>query len=952
MVKPGQNRQSGPWLLVAMASLCILVMAFLVREVWQDLQLLSTAESDNVQWTLSQAEVEYLEYKRALEHAETAEPADTDAALAQVRLEFDIFYSRIATLTRGSIYSDMQAEPRYAAALAAIRVFLDDTIPMIDAPDPELRAALPQMIARAEAERPVVRLMANTGLFFFAEQSDARRTAIASTFVRLALVTVALVVALVLLSTHAYAANRQTERRGAELASAYARLNTILGSSLDGVVVTDRTGRILEFNAAAETIFGHSAEEVYGRTIGEVMVPGHLREAHDAGMERMAEGGDYHVVGQGRVRLEGIRKSGEVFPVELALQVAEDGDDQLVIGFLRDISARVAAERELVEARDRALAGERSKSDFLAVMTHEIRTPLNGIIGNLGLLEETRLTDQQARYIGNMKLSGDLLMHHVDTVLDISRHESGKTRFVMKPVHLGRFLQNVVDGQSGNAGKNGNRLEWSWTGPRLDWVLLDEMRMQQILLNLVGNAIKFTHQGRIAIEVEVVDQGPPPRVEFRVIDTGLGISEADLPHVFDDFHTADSSFHRKTGGTGLGLGIAKRFVEGLGGEIGVESTLGEGSVFWLRLPLEPTEAPADTGRPLHESTPQARLEVLVVEDNEINRQVARETLRGLGHSVTEAENGASALRIAEAQRFDIIFMDVSMPVMDGLDATRHIRAGAGLSRDVPIVALSANVLADARQRFADAGMSDFLGKPFSKTELREAIARNVNGVGVGDTRQAVDAAPDGSAALAGGASGLNGKTPPHAEGAPVNGAGPVGLAGGAGDVGSASGAAAQHADVSNFASPGAQPSDAATFSAASATPGTDPAPEPLAPPVPPEGKPAPPPRAHRPPAPEEVQSAFDDVMARYETRFRQERRELLHWLKSEPEDKKEIAARCHKIAGSAAVFGQLGLRDRLLAVELAAEKDDAPALSAAIARATEELEDASAEAGPEGGGPV
>lgn len=678
----------------------------------RDLRVLSTARSDNAQWTLSQAEVEFLDLRHAVDQAQNSLNPD----LALVRKEFDIIYSRLQTLSRGTLYAPLRRVPEFDRALVTAITGLDQMIPLVDGPEAQLKAALGSMSETITLLRPTVREIANAGLHVFAVDSDTSRTEIAQSLLRLAFLATCLVIALLYLLHHSRKIGQKARTRGNELESAYARMNTVLQASLDAVVVADKTGRILEFNAAAERIFQYKESEVLGRTIGEICVPDHLRDAHESGMARHAEDGSKNVVGHGRVRLEGKRRNGEIFPVELALETAQTGDDEIVIGFLRDISRSVAAENELVEARDKALAGEQAKADFLAMMTHEIRTPLNGVLGNLSLLQDTKLSAAQLRYVRNMGISGELLMSHVDAVLDIARFESGVVPVQEEAIHLGHLLQNIVDSQLSAAEANGNLLEWSWIGASESWMTTNASRLQQVILNLLGNAIKFTRNGRIAIELERVTNNGTDQIEVRIIDTGVGIAEQDLPRVFDDFESLHAPLEDGVAGTGLGLGIARRLVDAMGGKIGAESTLGEGSVFWFSFPLVVDVAPLETPAQALPQDTKAQT-ILLVEDNEINLRLTEELLSKLGHEVIEARNGQEAVSLAKARPFDLILMDIRMPVMDGLTATKAIRDGAGPCKDVPIVALSANVLPQARDRFIAGGMSGFLGKPLNKDEL-------------------------------------------------------------------------------------------------------------------------------------------------------------------------------------------------------------------------------------------
>lgn len=802
--------RQGYAVLLTAAALCIVAIVLLAQAVSRDLSLLESANSDNVQWTLSQAEVEYLEFERALDHGLAR---DEQPDFPNIRQEFDIFYSRIHTLETASLYSDLRQTEEFTTALTAIRGFLDRNVGLIDRLETASRAVLMGLEIRAEAISEDVRRLANSGLYYFASQADMRREAIFVSLKRLAIVTAFLIAALGLLAFYSHQMGRQNLRSKLELQSAYSRVNTVVNTSLDAVIVTDTQGHILEFNESAQRIFGYRLEEVAGKPLGDYLLPPHLRAAHQAGVARFQRTGEKRVIGHGRVQLEAMRANGEVFPCELALECAGSGKHQIVIGFVRDISAQVAAETELVEARDRALAGEKAKSDFLAVMTHEIRTPLNGVMGNLSLLEQTRLSAKQGRYTHNMAISARQLMQHVDSVLDIARFEAGQLGTKPEPVHLGHLVQDIVDGQSGAAAARGNTLQWSWVGPQIDWVLADAGRMQQVLLNLVGNAIKFTSDGRISIELERLNQpgGNGAEIEFRIIDTGIGISEADQARVFEDFQTVDTSYQRQSSGTGLGLGIVRRLVQMMGGELGLESSLDEGSVFWVRLRLEETSAPHPDTQARHDTVRGRALHILAVEDNEINLHLLQERLELLGHHVHVARNGLEGVQAAHDTRFDLILMDISMPVMDGLEACRRIRQ-SGASAQVPIVALSANVLPEMRDRIVEAGMSGFLGKPLQQDELETVL----NSLGAEAVHKPDTKAPD--------------------------------------------------------------------------------------------------------------PTVLDSLRQRFEA----ELRELLDWLDDPQATPDEIAARCHMVAGSAAAFDHLALRDALVRVETLAQTD-APAAQMATA---------------------
>ncbi|MBY6068412.1 response regulator [Leisingera aquaemixtae] len=717
------RKRSKIWLRLAAfgfpAMMGFAAIALLAFNVSRDITRLNSASSDNIQWTLSQTEVEFLQFDLALSQAQLEEAPD----VRSLRRRFDVFFSRIRTLRQASIYSDLREVPEFADNLATVGAYLEAVVPDIDSGTSALQEALPALKAQSEAIRPDVRSLSVSGLNYFAEESDSRRNALSGTLMQLAAAIAVLVAALAILACYLAFLNVQNVRRRTQALEASERMNIVTSTALDAVVVADTSGRIVDFNAAAEQIFGHSAKDAVGCDLGELIVPDHHRAAHEAGMARLRKTGEKRVVGSGRFKLEAKRANGEVFPVELAIQSADTKDGEVFIAFLRDISHQVQAEAELVLARDRAMAGEKAKTDFLATMSHEIRTPLNGLLGNLTLLEETRLSTRQSRYIRNMQTSGKLLMSHISDVLDITKFDAGKLRLHTVDMNISTLLKDIVDSLSGAAAGNGSTLEWGWTGAPLNWVHADRDRIQHILMNIVGNAVKFTKDGRISItaQASAAEEGKTI-LRISVRDTGIGIDPGLLPHIFDDFATGDSSYDREVGGTGLGLGIAQRFVKALGGRITVESTPGEGSVFTISFPVQAIAAPEPKGEAQFTAPARKRANVLLVEDNEINRHVAREMLTAQGHFVTEAHNGREAVEMAEETGFDLILMDISMPVMDGRSAARAIRKGGGASARAPIIAVTANAMAEEQEAFLKDGMNDVLTKPLTREGLLQLIA--------------------------------------------------------------------------------------------------------------------------------------------------------------------------------------------------------------------------------------
>ena len=725
--KPEQIRLKGRGLrmvaLVLFIGIALASVTALTLSVFQKQKELQVATSDSVIWTLSQLEVEYLKFSSALQEART--DGDNPAKLRDLRQKFDIFYSRVDTVSnlRGLYKYEGGAETR--AIFGVIRNELDQSIPLIDGSDEMLAAGLPTLSLRDARIGDLVRTASLENLQNYVGISNVARETVLRMMQMLGALTIGMMIALAVTILILFRLAGTNERRAIEQRQLAARMQTILDSSLDAVLVVDTDGFIHQFNGAAEKVFGYTSAEVIGGNLTDLIIPEEYRRAHEIGMQRMRDRGETRLVGRGRIEIEAQRKSGAIFPVELSIEEVVSDDEIYFVSFIRDISDRKQAERELVEARDRALAGERTKSRFLAIMSHEMRTPLNGLLGMLDLLRQTRTDNKQNFYIDNMDFSGRVLLDLINNVLDLTKLDTEVDGLNNSSFDPERLIQEVLASQLALARKNDNQLHYEWVGDPVKGVLSDRARLRQILLNLVNNAIKFTENGEITVEAEILDpltMDGRPELELRILDTGCGIPESDIDRVFDDFETVDANYDRAVEGSGLGLGIVRRLVQMMGGKIGVESEVDEGSLFWVRLPIVKTETNDDTAQfAALANTVKAGANLLMVEDNEINRRVLREMLEAQGHTVAEAHNGLEAVEKTSIDLYDAILMDISMPGMDGVTATKHIRASGGPNAHSPIIAVTAHAMPEELQSFIDAGMNAVLNKPVVRNELTKTL---------------------------------------------------------------------------------------------------------------------------------------------------------------------------------------------------------------------------------------
>lgn len=504
-----------------------------------------------------------------------------------------------------------------------------------------------------------------------------------------------------------------TELKLRALTRSEEKFRTLIENMNLGLMEVDNQDRVQYVNQSFQKMTGYSLDEMAGQKAGAMLTdPEALQIIEQKGRDRKDGLMDVY-------EIPAKRKDGSRvwFLISGAPVMGPTGDVVGSIGIHLDITQRKVLEEDLRSAKIAAEESARVKEQFLATISHEIRTPMNAIIGMQKLMTKTPLEDRQRRYVDAIGISAGNLMTLVNDVLDFSKMQAGKVEIVPAPFDIREMVRSIANVLEFKADEKHISLLVDLDANLPRYVLGDAHRINQVLMNLVGNAVKFTETGFVRLKLTALSE---ERVCFRVEDTGPGMDADTAMKVFDAFSQADSSIAKKYGGTGLGLSISKELVELQGGTLTVESTLGQGSTFrfTLALPACQPEQVQELTRPAADLRLDGKL-VLVVEDNDFNRLLAQTVLESIGASVSLAIHGQQALSRVEEQQPDAVLMDLQMPVMDGLEATRQLRA-QGYSG--PILALTANAFNEVRAKCLEAGMNDMVVKPFNEQQLVETLA--------------------------------------------------------------------------------------------------------------------------------------------------------------------------------------------------------------------------------------
>ena len=504
-----------------------------------------------------------------------------------------------------------------------------------------------------------------------------------------------------------------------------AHKGSILQAVPNPIISTDADGLVIELNDAAEHAFQITRSGALGRRIDEMIVPARERDA----LAEAFFGRGQPAASAVRIETTGERQDGTQFPMAVAGATHRAGRDLIWTLHVADLTDRRQAEEHLRRAKEAAEAATRVKGDFLATMSHELRTPLTSVVGIADLLDARLLAAPERELVRRLRSSATTLLSLVNDVLDYSRIEAGLMALNPVPISLRNVIEQALDPVTELAARKGLDLGYV-IEPDVPRVVADQDRIRQVLINLLSNAVKFTETGEVAVRVSARTDDERVTVTVGVHDTGVGIP-AHLHHkLFQRFSQIDAN--RQLGGAGLGLAISERLSHLLGGSITFDSRDGQGSTFTftftaLKAPPSPSDSPAGPLRGIDNTTreqtpfPAQSLTILLVEDNEANRRVVRLMLAELGLTADEAAGGLEAVERARQRRYDVILMDVQMPDIDGLEATRRIRADEGDPKST-ILALTANVMESDEARCRDAGMNGYLSKPIRLNTLEAALA--------------------------------------------------------------------------------------------------------------------------------------------------------------------------------------------------------------------------------------
>jgi len=508
------------------------------------------------------------------------------------------------------------------------------------------------------------------------------------------------------------------------------KVRVILDNSPAAITLTDDQERIVLWNKFTEQLLGKKKEELYMQPVSSLYPEEEWKKIRAANIRK--KGSQHHF------ETKVIAKGGKLIDIDLSVNILKDFTNRIIgsVGIMQDITEQKRVKEILLQAKQEAERANQTKSLFLANMSHEVRTPMNTVMGMIDLILDTELNDEQRENLTTAKDAADNLLSLLNDILDLSRVEADKVNLETIELNLQNIVQSVCKGLSVLATKKNLELVWTVDQEIPATLIGDPVRLRQILVNLINNAIKFTFKGKIQVDVKLISRTEHEcEIQGSVVDEGIGISKEKQGNLFDVFSQADDSMTRRFGGTGLGLTICKRLVEMMKGRIWLESEDLKGSTFYFTVKLKIAkrkEAPAPLlispeGEKISARSSLERLSILLAEDNIVNQKIAMKLLEKRGWQVTAVDNGQKVLDILGKEKFDVILMDAQMPVLDGFETTRMIRSNEkGTGQHIPIIALTARAMNEDKQKCLEMGMDGYVPKPIDRLNLYESIENVVN----------------------------------------------------------------------------------------------------------------------------------------------------------------------------------------------------------------------------------
>lgn len=691
--------------LALVIGLCLLAVAALglrVIDTSRDLRLRMAEDSS---WVVAQLEVDHQHVLLAIQDL-LNQPAAQPGSLADFRLKFDIYYSRVQTVTAhvANLQGGMLKPDEFAARLEHVRDNLARVTPLVDGLAPGDRGGLSQISDLLAGVMPDVRFIVVNAVLTSQSQAQMlriQRERVLEQFLTAGALALALILGLLAVSLHLY---RQGLLRSKMVERLDSNLRASFETAIDAVVVTDAEGKILLFNSAAENLFEQLRADVIGHGISVLI-------RHPSGPVDEAKLIAQLVRRRRRLRLRG--RDGRMVPISMAA-VSDTGSsgNQIYVGFLRDISSLIALERQRRLDLLRAERDAAEKVRFLAAASHELRTPMQGVLASIDLVMRQQSDPAIHSLLHIAGESAIAALDQIDHLLDVAALDDvAQAERPDEAFSVQSIASDLVAAALRTGADEGLNIRLDLASDLPDEIIGKPRAFRQTLRNLISNAVKFG--GDKPITLRVIRPGPN-LLRIEVKDAGIGIDPADQARIFDDFETLDRGYARLSRGIGIGLGIVRRAVRSMRGRVGVISSPGNGSTFWFEIPIHQAPLPSGT---LAAAQP---LRVLVVDDQSVNRVLIQKIVTVLGHMADKAGDGQAAVQMAAAKRYDLILMDISMPGMDGIEATRQIRA-EGLSQQTQIIGFTANLQPADHSRALQAGMREILYKPVRPTDVERVL---------------------------------------------------------------------------------------------------------------------------------------------------------------------------------------------------------------------------------------